>query len=430
MTRPLSIEGVCALFIWPLAAAAVEVSDASSRAETILIEAAEYLAAQNTFSFEVEILYEGRFAGDQEILVTDYAAAFKRPDDIYVHVRNRDIEIVFHSDGTHYIRYIPEFAQYVREGAALSASEVVASSGFEVIESTLGILSEFMRERPFGDADALTDAAYIGEEEWNGFDTHHIRLTYAGTACEMWIEQGDRPFLRRVVPDMSDLEADYEQRAGIKFEMDVAAEIATWEVGREIDDKLAFNPPEGAEEVSAFRPPQPESEAEKMVGSMAPDFSVALLDGGTLKLSEKRGDIVILDFWATWCGPCRIAMPVLSRVSKEFAAQGVRLYGVDLEEGPTTIKAYLERQGLDVTVALDRDGSIAELYKVTGIPQTVIIDREGKVAVMHVGLWAVPPADLGSDATEDEIMKSMDEALAEALRKELRALIAGTTLTD
>src|SRR5262249_7894489 len=98
-----------------------------------------------------------------------------------------------------------------------------------------------------------------------------------------------------------------------------------------------------------------------------------------------KGKAVELDFWAPWCGPCLQAMPQVERATNEVKDQGVQLIAVNLQEAPDQIAAMLERNKLHMTVALDRDGGVAEKYKAVAIPQTVIIDREGKVARLFVG---------------------------------------------
>ena len=95
--------------------------------------------------------------------------------------------------------------------------------------------------------------------------------------------------------------------------------------------------------------------------------------------------MIVLDFWATWCGPCLQAMPVIDKVTHEFADKGVQLVAVNLQETPDKIKALLERVKLSPAVALDRDGVVAEKYAANAIPQTVVIDREGKVTRLFIG---------------------------------------------
>ncbi len=124
-----------------------------------------------------------------------------------------------------------------------------------------------------------------------------------------------------------------------------------------------------------------------LVGKAAPDFQLELLGSGGKKfqLADQKGKVVVLDFWATWCGPCLQTMPLVEKVVHEFDGQGVQLIAVNLEEPAKTITATLERHKMNVTVALDQDGVAATKYQATAIPQTVIIDREGKVARLFVG---------------------------------------------
>ena len=124
-----------------------------------------------------------------------------------------------------------------------------------------------------------------------------------------------------------------------------------------------------------------------LVGKAAPDFQLELLGSGGKKfhLADQKGKVVVLDFWATWCGPCLQTMPLVEKVVHEFDGQDVQLIAVNLEEPAKTITATLERHKMNVTVALDQDGVAARKYEATAIPQTVIIDRDGKVSRLFVG---------------------------------------------
>jgi thiol-disulfide isomerase/thioredoxin len=122
-----------------------------------------------------------------------------------------------------------------------------------------------------------------------------------------------------------------------------------------------------------------------LVGKPAPDFELELLAGAKFHLTQNKGTVVILDFWATWCGPCLQAMPQVERVAAEFHDRNVRLVAVNLQEDAKQISAMLERHKLRPEVALDRDGVVAEKYAATAIPQTVIIDGEGTVVRVFVG---------------------------------------------
>jgi thiol-disulfide isomerase/thioredoxin len=140
-----------------------------------------------------------------------------------------------------------------------------------------------------------------------------------------------------------------------------------------------------------------------LVGKPAPAVKLDLLDGKKLNLADHKGRVVVLDFWATWCGPCLQALPLVDGVAREFAGQEVELFAINMEEQPDTIKSMLERHKLKMAVALDRDGVVAARYAVTAIPQTVVIDRDGKVARIFVG---------GGQKTADALRKAIQELTA------------------
>ncbi len=133
----------------------------------------------------------------------------------------------------------------------------------------------------------------------------------------------------------------------------------------------------------AVEKPQPHP----LLGKPAPPIDLKLLGGGKLDLASLKGKkIVILDFWATWCGPCVQAMPIIDQVAAKFKDQGVELYAVNLQEMPDDIKAFLEETKLEVPVALDTDGEVAGAYLAEAIPQTVIVGKDGTVQVVTIGL--------------------------------------------
>ena len=124
-----------------------------------------------------------------------------------------------------------------------------------------------------------------------------------------------------------------------------------------------------------------------MVGKPAPPFALDLLGGGKFDLAKNKGKVIVLDFWATWCGPCMQTMPQVDRVVRELQDQklDVQLIAVNLQEPAQQITPILERHKLKLTVALDRDGIVANKYGAVAIPQTVIVQRDGTVARLFVG---------------------------------------------
>jgi thiol-disulfide isomerase/thioredoxin len=122
-----------------------------------------------------------------------------------------------------------------------------------------------------------------------------------------------------------------------------------------------------------------------LIGTDAPEIKLDLLSGDQFLLSQCRGQIVVLDFWATWCAPCMQTMPLVEEAMSQFDSDQVRLVSVNLEESAEHIESVLQRHDMNLTVALDIDGVAAARYQARAIPQMVIVDQEGKVARLYVG---------------------------------------------
>ena len=137
----------------------------------------------------------------------------------------------------------------------------------------------------------------------------------------------------------------------------------------------------------------------ELVGSKAQDFSLKLLDGSDFVLSEQKGKVVILDFWATWCGPCIRSLPDMIEVTNSFDPDKVVFVAVNERESSELVKDYLDQKRWKMTVGLD-NGDVAQLFDVEAIPYTVIIDQKGNIAFVNVG---------ASDEMKPKMLKAIQE---------------------
>jgi peroxiredoxin len=134
-----------------------------------------------------------------------------------------------------------------------------------------------------------------------------------------------------------------------------------------------------AQRATTALPPAP------AVGHPAPDFTLPALAGGDLALADLAGQPVVLNFWASWCGPCRAEMPELQRLHDRLGAAGVAVVGVNQGETPETAAAFLEALGLSFPVALDQRTGVSQQYLVNSLPTTFFIDRDGVVRRTFIG---------------------------------------------
>ena len=134
----------------------------------------------------------------------------------------------------------------------------------------------------------------------------------------------------------------------------------------------------------------------------APDFTLLDIGGQQVSLQQYRGKVVFLNFWATWCIPCREEMPALERLHQAYQAQDLAIISIDLKESVDQVKAFFQKHGLSFPSLLDPNGVVFRDYLVAGMPTTYLIDRDGTILARGVG---------GRDWTRAEALQLIQELL-------------------
>jgi thiol-disulfide isomerase/thioredoxin len=116
------------------------------------------------------------------------------------------------------------------------------------------------------------------------------------------------------------------------------------------------------------------------IGAMMPEYSASWLDGSKFEVASLRGKVVLLNLWATWCGPCRTEIPELQMIHQKYAARGFEVVGVSVDEtGPEAVKEFVDQQKVTYRIALDPEGKLASIFQTSVLPTSVLIDREGRI---------------------------------------------------
>ena len=119
--------------------------------------------------------------------------------------------------------------------------------------------------------------------------------------------------------------------------------------------------------------------------SPAPNFTLKSLSGKNVKLSELAGNVVMINFWASWCGPCLKEMPLLNNIHNKYEPLGFTVLGVNVEQNSDLARAFLADNGVDFPILLDTQNQVTQQYDVVAMPTTVLVDRDGKIRFLHKG---------------------------------------------
>ena len=261
--------------------------------------------------------------------------------------------------------------------------------------------------------EGVQELAVAGSEEVDGRPcTHLVAKTESGN-WDLWVATGDEPVPVKFVPAIGQLFF-----GGTNVDLSSTVMFDQWRCDPVFDaSDFAFVPEEGWEKVDSLTAFADRARRERLaaarpslhptVGFPGTPLSLVGADGSRFDPAMQKDKIVVLDFWASWCGPCRASLPVVAQICKEYADKGIVFRAVNVKEDPETIRMFLAEESIDAAVVMDTEGTASAAYRVEAIPHTVIIGRDGIVQAVHVGAA---------------------EGMEAKLRKQLDALLEGKSL--
>lgn len=401
---------------------AEDVPDTSAKVREVVSQMAEFY--KGVKSFKVTATLSQKVEGADDLGIGGSEArrtfVFERPNrGVFRHLSDaaadgskpEDVAFAAVSNGETLTLFVAELSQYVQQPAPGTLAELKESS--IAFQGLSGFPLSLGADDP---AQSLMEGAetmrYVGQETLDEQPMHRVSFSQPGgqggeMKTDVWIAAEGQPLVMQVVIDAGKQAIPLRDGTRREIHMSITDKLTGWEIDPTLsDDAFAFTAPEGARLVKNLGEPEPSP----LLGKAAPPIDLELVTEGRLNLADHAGkNVVLLDFWATWCGPCIREMPVLAKVAAEYADRGVMLYAVNLEEEAADIEAFLKDNELSVTVALDKDGAMATAYGAEGIPHLVIVDKQGVVQAVHTGF---------------------SETLEQTLKEELDSILAGKNLYE
>ncbi|MGQ9880399.1 MAG: redoxin family protein [Armatimonadota bacterium] len=327
---------------------------------------------------------------EEEVFVS--TVQFLRPAQFVVRVKQGgNLVQLYTSDGKTYTVYNPANKSYTQQEVSSDSPLIgghLTFAGFAglAMEPKFGEMLETYIRQNFEKAQAK------GTEKVGATPCRVVELTGKGGTMSLFLGSKDGLVYRMV----------YKMSGGSTYEELVTSLQLNPSVPKDV---FAFKPPADAKKVEPKQQAEESREDTKSLdGQPAPDFTLTDMEGNPVSLSDLKGKVVFLDFWATWCPPCQKSLPHTQSLSQHEKAKSGELVvlAINAREEADQVKQFMQEKGFSFRVLMDKDGAVLDKYKVQGIPTFVLIDREGKVAWVQIGFGS---------GTE----KLMEEALNKAL---------------
>jgi thiol-disulfide isomerase/thioredoxin len=358
-------------------------------ARSLLKESADALRGFKSYELDQQVVIEIK-GGIESHLELPVKLAVSNPGRLRIESNGQLGSTVIVSDGENTWMYVGSpLKQYTKTPAVSSPDALIKS-----VNPGIGEMLEDLKTR-----DPYLSAKITGQETVDvggeKFDCYVVEAaldkikmpdlyTMSNGSTKMWIDKKTHLLLKQTTT--ATIEGGPLK---VPTKMTQGTAMLAMKLNQPVADSFfVFTPPEGSRQVDEFKVEAlkaPVKATADLTGKPAVDFKLKAIDGTEYALRDLRGKVVLLDFWATWCAPCRKELPILEKIHHEFRDKGLVLLGMDVGEDSDTVGKFLRETKLSYPVVLTAAGETDQNYSVTAYPTIVLLDREGKIVLYHVG---------------------------------------------
>lgn len=376
---------------------AAAAQDGGPSAEAVLEKLSRHFTSQPAFSLVQHITLDitGPMTAHDEVATS---IDMKRPNLLRTTqaLKTFNVRTVNNDEGLYLL--LPERRQYKVEAPEPSIHAALDAIKGSPMGSDVRFLMYLLEDDPAAAITSrMSSIEYVGAEVIDGVQCHHLKLVEEELTWDVWVQDGATPLLKRVVPDLSKYIEERRDQVGAGTEATMRIDF-TWNDPAFPADHFAFDAPRDALRVREFQAVNPDSAQFQLLGREAPAVNALSLEGERKSLGTPKGEVWILDFWAIWCQPCHLLMPVVHKVAEAYADQGVRLYSVNVGDDAESVAAFLREKAYDTDHALlDPNHKLASAYELESFPLVVLIGKDGTIQTIRAGYGPGYEQQLRSD---------------------------------
>jgi len=354
-------------------------------AQELLRQSEKAMKKYHSYQYETEMAMDIIVGGNPIRTSITSSLAVVNPDKMRIESKSQIGGSTIVTDGQYTWIYLPALKQYTKKAAVRTPQTLFesisggAGMGNLTNSSTIMKDTKIIREEPI-ETDGKKYVCWVIETRLDKMklpQPEGAELTDG--VITLWIDK-DLMIDRQTI--MSGKMQGGLMPAPVEMKLKIIKRALKFDV--ELPDSLfQFTPPEGANEVAEFAVPG--MRTPELVGKPVPEFRVKTLAGETFDSASLKGKVVLLDFWATWCGPCRREMPTVDKLHQEFKEKDLVVLGLNVGEDRETVEKYLKSANVTYRVALVEDAGVVSAFQVSALPTYVIINRDGKTVAYQVG---------------------------------------------